>query len=295
MFCITISFSLCLFPDLTDWLTALGYDIQSIAPDVSYTGDLNPKAADTNHQLLGSSSAFECTFRRDMHNLLMMSAVPRSKVTPLHHLPKETASPLEPIFGAGVTVSNVDGKALVNIADIAAEWARNLATVLLNNSNIVDLSFTINGKDVHYFVRGDAAKADRDLRSLGIHSSLVTYENGVNVSVHRVQHGRRSEVDVRIHSNHTIINVRYGTTLDHEKKRVLHHAFERAVRHAWLREKHLLQHSLPSPHKWSQSEVKELAESGEVAGFVGQYILTPDHYPELADDCNNIHFVRQTR
>ncbi|XP_070197746.1 teneurin-m-like isoform X2 [Littorina saxatilis] len=281
--------------DLTQWLTALGYDIASIAPDVSYTGDLNPKASGTNHQLLTSSSAFECTFRRDMHNLLMMSAVPRSKVTPLHHLPKETASPLEPIFGDGVTVSNMDGKALVNIADIAAEWARNLATVLLNGSEIIDVSFTINGKDVHYFVRSDSSKADLDLRSLGIHSSLVTYENGVNVSVHRVQHGRRSEIDVRVHSNHTVINVRYGTSPEHEKKRVLHHAFERAVRHAWQRERHLLQHSLPSQHKWGQSEVKELAETGKVAGFSGVYILTPDHYPELADDCNNIRFVKQAR
>ena len=281
--------------DLTDWLTALGYDIKSIAPDVSYTGDLNPANSGSSHQLLTSSSAFECTFRRDMHNLLMMSAVPRSKVTPLHHLPRETASPLEPIFGAGVTVSQIDGKAMVNIADIAAEWARNLATVLLNGSQMVDLSFTIKGKDVHYFVRRDASKGELDLRSLGIHSNLVTYENGVNVSVHRGHRGRHSEMDVRVHSNHTVINVRYGTTLQHEKKRVLHHAFDRAVKHAWQREKHLLQHSLPSQHKWTQAEVQELAQSGEVAGYMGQYILTPDHYPELADDCNNIRFIHQGR
>ncbi|XP_076467550.1 teneurin-3-like isoform X4 [Babylonia areolata] len=278
--------------DLADWLTTLGYDVQSIAPDVSYTGDLNPKASGTNHQLLTSSSAFECTFRRDMHNLLMMSAVPRSKVTPLHHLPTETASPLEPVFGAGVTISSLEGRAVVNIADIAAEWARKLATVLLNGSRLVDLSFTIKGKDVHYFVRTDAAKADRDLRSLGIHSTLVTYENGVNVSVHR---GRHSEVDVRVHSNHTVINVRYGTTVEHERKRVLHHAFERAVKHAWQRERHLLQHSLPSQHAWSPDEIQELAQSGQVSGYMGQYILTPDHYPELADDCNNIRFFQQRR
>ncbi|KAK7495277.1 hypothetical protein BaRGS_00013459 [Batillaria attramentaria] len=280
---------------LGEWLTSLGYDIDSIAPDVSYTGDLNPGRPSNSHQLLTSSSAFECTFRRDMHNLLMMSAVPRSKVTPLHRLPKETASPLEPIFGAGVTVSNVDGHAVINIADIAAEWARNLATVLLNGSEVVGVSFTINGKDVHYFVRGDASRADRDLRSLGIHSTLVTYENGVNVSVHRTQHGRRSEVDVRVHSNHTIINVRYGTSVDHERKRVLHHAFERAVKHAWLREKHLLQHSLPSYHKWTPAQLKELAANGQVAGYRAEYTLTPDNYPELADDCNNIKFVKDSR
>ena len=230
-----------------------------------------------------------------MHNLLKMSTVPRSKVTPLHHLPVETPSPVEPIFGTGVTVSSVNGLAVVNIADTAAEWARNLATVLLNGSQMVDLSFTIKGKDVHYFVRQDSARANLDLRSLGIHSSLVTYENGVNVSVHRGQNGRHTEVDVRVHSNHTVINVRYGTTLEHETKRVLHHAFDRAVRLAWQREKHLLQHSLPSTHQWSAAEVKELIQYSEVVGYVGQYILTPDHYPELADDCNNIRFVRQAR
>lgn len=280
--------------ELTEWLTALGYDIASMAPDVSYTGDVNPKKVGTNHQLLTSSSAFECTFRRDMHNLLMMSAVPRSKVTPLHHLPKEMPSPLEPMFGAGVTISDVEGEAFVNVADIAADWAKNLATLLLNGSSMVDASFTINGKDVHYFVRPSAQKADRDLRTLGIHSSLVTYENGVNVSVHRITHSRgHNEVDVRIHSNHTVINVRYGTTVDHETKRVLHHAQERAVKQAWRRERHLLQHSLPSPHTWSAEEVKELVESGQVAGYVGQYILSPEHYPELADDCNNIRFVKE--
>lgn len=266
-----------------------------MAPDVSYTGDLNPKLSSNSHQLLSSSSAFECTFRRDMENLLMMSSVPRSRVTPLHHLPKETASPHEPVFGDGVTISNLEGKAIINIADIAAEWARNLATVLLNGSDVVDLSFTINGKDVHYFIRGDASQADRDLRSLGIHSTLVTYENGVNVSVHHSQHGRRSEVDVRVHSNHTVINVRYGTNVDHERKRVLHHAYERAVKHAWHREKHLLQHSLPSHHTWSPTEVKELAMLGQVSGYVGQYIHSPDEYPELADDCNNIKFVKESR
>lgn len=288
-------YSVCSFADLAEWLTALGYDISSIAPDVSYTGDVNPKSLGTQHQLLSSSSAFECTFQRDMHNLLMMSTVPRSKVTPLHHLPKETAAPHEPIFDAGVTVSYIDGKAFINIADIAQDWAKNLATILLNGSNIIDLTFTISGKDVHYFVRNDPEQADRDLRSLGIHSTLVTYENGVNVSVHRSQHGRRSEVDVRVHSNHTIINVRYGTNIDHERKRILHHAYERAVKHAWQREKHLLQHSLPSYHTWSSSEIKELAMLGQVTGYVGQYILTPDQYPELADDCNNIRFVKESR
>ena len=65
---------------MTEWLNILGYDIRSMAPDVSYTGDLNPSPPLATHHLLPASSAFECTFRRDMENLLTISTVPRSKV-----------------------------------------------------------------------------------------------------------------------------------------------------------------------------------------------------------------------
>lgn len=70
-----------LLPGLSDWLSVLGYDVRSMAPDVTYTGDLNADPEDPDLQLLPAASAFECTFRRDMHNLLAISTVPQSKVS----------------------------------------------------------------------------------------------------------------------------------------------------------------------------------------------------------------------
>lgn len=285
---------------MIDWLNVLGYNIESMAPDVSYTGDLNPSPTRPGHQLLPSSSAFECTFRRDMHNLLTISTVPQSRITPRQPLPQERPAPWASIFGRGVTVSVVEGKAVVNIADVASEWARKLATILLNGAEVVDLRFTIHGRDEHFFVKPSYAKADEELRTLGITSSSAVFEKRVNVTVNRNPHSRafgqpRDEVDVRLHGNHSVINIRYGTTLDREQQRVLHHAKERAVRHAWERERYLSQHSLPTQFAWSEDQLKQLETLGHIMEFQGQYIRDASHYPELADDCNNIRFVRKAR
>ncbi|XP_041356776.1 teneurin-m-like isoform X3 [Gigantopelta aegis] len=285
--------------DLAEWLKVLGFDIHSLAPDVSYTGNLHPKSNTLAHQLLPSSSAFECTFRRDMMNLLTISTVPQSKITPMQDLPNEEPSPFPSIFGDGVTISSVDGKVVVNVVDIASEWSRKLANVLLKDAKVVDLHYTIHGKDVHYFVKSGYTEAEKDLRTLGISTDMVTYENGM-ISVHRNQRGHgfgrgRDEADVRIHGNHTVINIRYGTNIVHERNRILHHAKERAISHAWKREKYFFQNNLPTYYHWTINEAKELETVGHILGFSGEYIRNPDDYPELSDDCNNIRFIKESR
>ena len=264
-------------------------------PDVSSKGHINVKEDSSIQQrLLTTSSSFECTFRRDMRQLLTLSTVTRSKFTPVHYLPRETPAPLDPVLSTGITLSTVNGKVMVHATDSASELATNLAMILLNGSEIVDLPITLNGKDMNYFVRNDIGQASHDLRSLGIHSTLVTYENGVIVYVHRLVQGRQSAVDVRISSKHSVINVRYGISVAHEKKRILQHAFLRAVSLAWQREKYFLLHSFPSSYNWSASESIEILARGSATGYKGQYILTAETYPELAGDCNNIRLVRQT-
>ncbi|ESP00102.1 hypothetical protein LOTGIDRAFT_91191, partial [Lottia gigantea] len=282
---------------LHDWLNVLGFDIYSLAPEVDYTGDLHPDNCQRDHQLLPSSSAFECTFKRDMKNLLTLTTVPRSKITPLQSLAKQRPSPFTSIFGEGVTVSIINHKVHINKADIATELSRKIASVLLNGSEAVDLPFTIRGKDVHYFVKNSYADSDNDLRTLGIHSNLVTFENGINISVQRGGHGHRSAfshevADVRIHGNNSVINIRYGTTIDKERSRILFHAKERAIKQLWNSEKYLLKNSLPSHYKWTEQEIRELVSGGQVQGYEGQYIRDPQNYPELADDSNNIRLIQ---
>jgi hypothetical protein len=40
------------FVAITDWLMMLGYDIRSLAPDISYSGEVRPKEKDNSHVLL---------------------------------------------------------------------------------------------------------------------------------------------------------------------------------------------------------------------------------------------------
>jgi hypothetical protein len=60
------------------------------------------------HVLLPMSSAFECTFLRDMDSLISMTNVPKSKVSPLQKSPNLQPSPMPFIFGNGVILTYHD-------------------------------------------------------------------------------------------------------------------------------------------------------------------------------------------
>ncbi|XP_029639322.1 teneurin-m isoform X3 [Octopus sinensis] len=289
--------------DLADWLLLLGYDVRSLAPDVTYTGEIRGhKKGCHDVELLPTSSAFECTFRRDMDNLLMMSTVSSSKITPKQPTPVLKPAHVPFILGNGIILSVVDERVLVNFVDNTPEILRKTASVLLNNSDIIDMHFTIKGKAIHYFVKVDTNQADMDLGSLNLRGKPVVFmENGINITVHKIQHTdgfharSHEEIDIRLHGNYSIMNIRYGTDATHEKHRVLQHAKERAVMHAWAREKYWLQNSLPSEYLWSEQEKYEIKTVGYAEGYIGIYIRNPEEYPELADDCNNIRLLKRTR
>lgn len=99
-------------------------------------------------------------------------------------------------------------------------------------------------------------------------------------------------VDVRIHCADTVMNLRYGTTLEHEKQRLLHHAKTSVMRKAWHRERDLLRLGLPTNKDWSAAEIDEIQKSGFASGFDGEYIRDTERYPELCDDPYNIRFVK---
>lgn len=222
------------------------------------------------------------------------------QVTPLQVLPLETPSPYSALFGEGITVSNVNGHAMVNVLDVALPWAVKVAVTLLNSSKMVPVHFTIKGKDVHYFVKPSSKDVETDIERLGgilnDKNPRVDFMSGLNLTIHRhKQHYgiNRHEVDIRVHGNHSVLNIRYGTSVDRELRRVLKHAKDRAVNHAWAREQSLLKHNLPSVYHWSEVEIKQIKKNGHVKGYVADYIHQPDKYPELSDDCNNIRFVAE--
>lgn len=102
-------------------------------------------------------------------------------------------------------------------------------------------------------------------------------------------------LDVKIHRPNAIINLRYGTTIEREKQRLLHHAKAAALRKLWHKERDALRNGLPTTREWAQGEVEELLKSGFVSGFDGEHIRDAQRYPELAEDPYNIRFVKKSR
>lgn len=286
--------SMLMFADITSWLNGLGYDMNSLIPQVSFSGHIRPGKDTMNvERFLPITSAFECAFQRDMQNFIELSTVPHSKVItpdPSQRL-VDTYAPYKYLFGEGVLVNSVDGAVRVEQLDSANDVLGLLGVTLLNNSALVDVHFSIHGRDAHYFVKPTLNEAVEDVRDLSLRTEDVI--GGVNVSVHRFHETSEimKYVDIRLHGNHTVMNLRYGTTVAHEQERIMRHAQERAVELAWRLERERLDNKQESLHVWTKPQRDELVKKGAIAGYQAVYIRDVDLYPELVDDPHNIQFV----
>ncbi len=279
---------------MSDWLEALGYDLRSLVPQVNFDGQLQSSLQPPHSQrLIPITSAFECAFRRDMDNFIRLSTVPKSKVATQEE-PNPTIqsySPFKFVFGPGVLLSKKDGKVMVEILESANEQLAALATTLLNNSDYVNLHYTIHGRDTHYFVKRTLSEAVEDVKALSLREEEVI--QGVNVSVRRYHETPEvmRYVDIRLHGNHSVFNLRYGTSAASEMIRVLTHAKERAVENAWKIERELVQSGKQTRNVWTRQQKEELLSKGSVTNMEGRYIRYINQFPELADDPKNIKFV----
>ena len=228
-----------------------------------------------------------------MQNFIDISTVPKSKVTSEEEGDKivKSYAPFPYIFGEGVLLTVVDGKVVVNVLDSANEVLSLLATTLFNESKVIGLHYTIHARDVHYFVKESLDDAVADVRDLSLRTEDTI--GGINVSVHRVHETSEimKHVDIRLHGNHTVLNLRYGISVWHERQRILRHARERAVAGAWSLERQLAQAHRKSLHQWTRTQRDELLKTGAVSGMRATYIRDVEKQPELADDPKNIRFV----
>lgn len=69
--------------DVRSWLEALGYDIDTLAPRLSFEGHFEAgKRRPVSHEaLLPLVSAYQCAYEQDMENFLQLSVVPKSQLT----------------------------------------------------------------------------------------------------------------------------------------------------------------------------------------------------------------------
>ncbi|XP_030284298.1 teneurin-3 isoform X3 [Sparus aurata] len=200
------------------------------------------------------------------------------------------------LIGKGVMLAVVQGRVVTNAFNIANEDCIKVAAVLNNAFYLEDLHYTVEGRDTHYFIK--TSLPENDLSALRLTSGRKSLENGVNVTVSQsttVMNGRtRRFADMELQYGALALHVRYGTTLDEEKARILEHSRQRALSSAWAREQQRVRDGEEGVRLWTEGEKRQLLSSGKVLGYDGYYVLSIEQYPELADSANNIQFLRQS-
>ncbi|XP_056114737.1 teneurin-4 isoform X1 [Rhinichthys klamathensis goyatoka] len=299
----------CYMTDVNSWLVTFGFQLYNVIPgyhkpvtdamEPSYElihTQIKTQEWDSTKSILG----VQCEVQRQLKSFVRLerfgqiygasdSGCPQ---TPLYTLFATGGS----LFGKGVKVAIREGRVSADIISLANEDGRRIAAVLDKATYLQDLHFTIAGLDTHYFVKSGPVEGDLSL--LGMTVGQRTLETGVNVTVSQVNTvlGGRSRriTDVQLQYGSLSLNVRYGSGQDEEKVRVLELARQRAVATAWARERHRLRQGEEGSRVWTDGERQQLLSAGRVQGYEGFYIVSVDQFPELADNVNNVHFLRQT-
>lgn len=305
------------FLDHLSWLHLLGYDVKSLAPQLYPEelpgGSVLPSMA-RNRPIWGSNTAvdglglpsamslipsvnIESGFLSHMSNKrisdsrsLSIPAMSALKTDAFNLATTRIGSDSDPPFGRGILVSrNSRGRAVVTAVPSANAIYKDVYTSVFNRSHLLPFSFVVHGdqQDVFYFVKEDTWRAADDKQQ------LKRMQGKLNVTFHEAAEGGRSYADVKIHGKTSIVNLRYGTSGERERQRLLHHARTAAVRKAWHRERDALRGGLGGSLDWAAAELDEIQKQGWAAAYEGQYVHDVARYPELAEDPYNIRFVKK--
>ena len=213
---------------------------------------------------------------------------------------------------------------------------------VLNDSELINLQQTRHGKDLFYFVKQDTVSVSEDLSELqkfghSVNVSINEVRNEQsdsdakskvgfvwsmlfsnlnesevvdfwpNIFVDQTPLAFREQVDIRIETAASILNIRYGSGVKEERQRLLGSIKREAVKGRWKQVQQSLidlkrsqdQFSAVNRNlrsrvrtRWTEKEKETIVTSGELASYVGEYYHDVKHYPELADDASNIIFIR---
>ncbi|XP_061844353.1 teneurin-3 isoform X5 [Nerophis lumbriciformis] len=290
--------------DVNIWLVTFGFHLHNAIPGFPIPKfDLTqPSLEMTKSQLwddLPSISGVQQEVTRQCRAFLSFERMPEIQLSRRH---SDHAKPwlwfatIKSLIGKGVMLAVIEGRVVTNALNIANEDCIKVAAVLNNAFYLEDLHFTVEGRDTHYFIK--TSLPENDLSALRLTSGRKSLENGVNVTVSQsttVMNGRtRRFADVELQYGTLALHVRYGTTLDEEKARVLEHARQRALASTWTREQQRVRDGEEGVRLWTEGEKRQLLSSGKVAGYDGYYVLSIEQYPQLADSANNLQFLRQS-
>ncbi|XP_021439786.2 teneurin-3-like isoform X2 [Oncorhynchus mykiss] len=289
--------------DVNSWLVTFGFHLHNTIPGFPVPKfDLtHPSYELKKSQLwddLPSISGVQQEVTRQAHALLSFERLPEVHAGRGRRGEKPWFwfSAAQSPIGRAVMFAIYKGTAHTHTLNVANEDCIKVATVLNNAFYLENLHFTVDGRDTHYFVK--PGLPDGDLAALRLTSGHKTLENGVNVSVSQsttVMDSRtRRFADVELGRGPLALHVRYGSTVDEEKARVLELARQRALVSAWANEQQRVSDGEEGVRPWTEGEKRQLLSSGKVQGYDGYYVLSIELYPELADSAKNIQFLRQS-
>ncbi|XP_011495587.1 PREDICTED: teneurin-m [Ceratosolen solmsi marchali] len=285
--------------DLPSWLKLYGYDIEAMLGS-EYTKRMvyQPSATITSPQLtpdFGVMSGLQCIVDRVHDKFSDLGFVPK----PLLKLEPKTRNLLprvahrRAVFGEGILVSRIGGRALVSVVDGVNSVVQDVMTSVINNSYFLPLHFSVHDQDVFYFVKDNALKIRDDMEELRRLGSMF------NVSTHETtEHGSGTYKELRLHSADAAVVIRYGADPEQERHRILKHAHKRAVERAWEIEKQLVATGFQGRGDWTKEERDELVSRGIVEGYEGVDIHSVHRYPQLRKrrkSCSNRRGARAYR
>ncbi|KRT82794.1 hypothetical protein AMK59_4421, partial [Oryctes borbonicus] len=302
--------------DHLDWLTRMGYNLKSLAPQL-FPDDLpggkmppvlthppvfwNPsKETLSTHLSYSKPTGIQSGFlahvlSRRTTDAKSLSAPSKSalKTDVMDLIPKKIGAASDPPFGKGILVSrSQQGRAIVSSVPAANAIYRDVYTSVFNRSYLLPFTFVIHNaqQDAFYFVKEETWKANDDK------GQLKRLQGQVNTTFHEIARENGSGnnyFDVKIHGMNAVINLRYGTTMEKEKQRLLHHAKLSAIRKAWHKEKEYLKNGFSGNVEWTNAEIDEIIKVGYATSYECDYIHDVQQYPELAEDPYNIRFQKK--
>ena len=188
-------------------------------------------------------------------------------------------------FGAGVLVSDVNGRALVTYVPVTAGTSAVIGDVLktvLNNSLILDVTSTDEqGNDTFYFIK-DSGRMRQDMQHLDRLSGKFNITSD------------SKKWEIRIETPTSKIIVFYGEKIERVRNKVLSMLESQAVEAAWAREAALISSGHSGSRPWDNSEIMDLSTTGRVPGYVATHVHSSSRYPLLAADPSNIIFKHES-
>jgi len=197
----------------------------------------------------------------------------------------------EPLFGKYIVLAKnltEDGKLQLFHGLEASPLQLEVVSAVLNTSYLLPfrgLAAHDDHRDLVYLIKEDAAAASADilqLRRLGGRANLTVHEGGEGGSG-----GSKTAtvVDVRLHLEAAVLNIRYGTSVPKETARLLRHALRALAPRVWERE-------TENSARWTGKERRQLEATGVVPGYELEYRHSPLSYPELYGDPLNVQVVK---